>query len=48
VVVRVPKKVFYFSVVVFRRIRNKYESEIKELEKSESNMQQKHNTMKVS
>ena len=31
----------------FRRVRVKYESELKELEASEQNMKQKYNTMKV-
>ena len=32
---------------IFRRVRDKYESELKELEASEHNMQQKYNGMKV-
>ena len=30
-----------------RRVRDKYESELKELEESERNMQEKYNSMKV-
>ena len=31
----------------FRRVRDKYESELKELEESERKMQEKYNSMKV-
>ena len=31
----------------FRRVRDKYESELNELEESERNMQEKYNSMKV-
>ena len=31
----------------FRRVRDKHESELKELEESERNMQEKYNNMKV-
>ena len=33
--------------LAFRRVRDKYESELKELEESERNMQEKYNNMKV-
>ena len=42
---RVKKLSFY---CVCRRVRDKYESELKELEASEKNMQEKYNNMKVS
>lgn len=32
---------------LFRRVRDKYESELKELEESERKMQEKYNSMKV-
>ena len=32
---------------LLRRVRDKYESELKELEESERNMQEKYNNMKV-
>lgn len=34
-------------VPLFRRVRDKYESELKELEESERKMQEKYNSMKV-
>lgn len=37
-----------WRLLVFRRVRDKYESELKELEESERNMQEKYNNMKVS
>lgn len=33
--------------LLFRRVRDKYESELKELEESERKMQEKYNSMKV-
>ena len=38
---------FLLSLLVCRRVRDKYESELKELEESERNMQEKYNSMKV-
>lgn len=38
---------FLLSLRVCRRVRDKYESELKELEESERNMQDKYNSMKV-
>ena len=38
---------FALPLLGFRRVRDKYESELKELEESERNMQEKYNNMKV-